>query len=427
MVRALGWKPKGRRFKSYLKQVLDLEQYKSYIQMLEQFFSIVEHDTSSILYYTRVFDNFILEGISDFFQKSVIDVSLSFSTIGSFNSLFYHTHSKSFFYFFYMNFYLEFLNDVNQFVLYFDNKYFDNSLLFIMFDLFLVTTNIDYVNFYFNEYFLIFQKNEIFSFVTVSYSVFFEYVYSLDIFIILLEIFAVLFVFLYFFSNMKNFFITTKFYDNIINFFKQNNLSFLEITITCTLYFSFIFFDIFLSFCEDDAFDVFFYLIFIFIIITFFFLSIAIDIQYFFTMSNTSNGDITIRMLFFDILNNFLSILRVFLCWIRYIFYDIQVEAIDFTFHYTDYSNEMYLNYLFKENYESNETSKNFDISFFFLIKSFFWYIIVFFFDISIIIIQIILSVFKLIIAFYLIWLIVDLFILKVLCLKESNKLRKNL
>ena len=58
--------------------------------------------------------------------------------------------------------------------------------------------------------------------------------------------------------------------------------------------------------------------------------------------------------------------------------------------------------------------------------KSFLSYILFFFFDILTIIIQIILSIFKLLIAFYLLWLIVDLFILKVLCLKESNRLKRN-
>ena len=143
-------------------------------------------------------------------------------------------------------------------------------------------------------------------------------------------------------------------------------------------------------------------------------------------MSNTSNGDITIRLLFFDILNNFLSILRIFLCWTRYIFYDIQVETIDFSFHYIDHSNEIYLNYLLKSSDEDRSNIKNFDVTFIFLMKSFLSYILFFFFDILTIIIQIILSIFKLLIAFYLLWLIVDLFILKVLCLKESNRLKRN-
>ena len=138
--------------------------------------------------------------------------------------------------------------------------------------------------------------------------------FHVDFFIIILEILLIAFIFLLLFSKMSNFFVTTKFYDNILNFFKYNNLSFLEVTVTCTLFVSFYVFDIFLSFSEDDSIDTFFYLILIFIVIMFFFLSIAMDIQYFYSMSNTSNGDITIRLLFFDILNNFLSILRIFLC-----------------------------------------------------------------------------------------------------------------
>jgi len=157
----------------------------------------------------------------------------------------------------------------------------------------------------------------------------------------------------------------------------------------------------------------------------FFFLSIAIDIQYFYSMSNTSNGDVSVRLLFFDILNNFLGILRIFLCWTRYIFYDIQVEMIDFSFHYIDYNNENYLNFILKEDSFSILNFKNTSSSFLIILKSFIFYFLFFFFDIVVIIIQIILSIFKLLIAFYLLWLIVDLFILKVLCLKESLGLKK--
>jgi hypothetical protein len=117
--------------------------------------------------------------------------------------------------------------------------------------------------------------------------------------------------------------------------------------------------------------------------------------------------------------------LRIFLCWTRYIFYDIQVETIDFSFHYIDYNNEIYINSLLKDDFFNILSFKNTNLSFIIFFKSFLFYILFFFSDILIIITQIILSVFKLLIAFYLLWLIVDLFILKVLNLKESLKLKK--
>ena len=124
----------------------------------------------------------------------------------------------------------------------------------------------------------------------------------------------------------------------------------------------------------------------------------------------------------FDILNNFLSVLRIFLCWIRYIFYDIQVETIDFSFHYIDYSNETFLTSIFEENNYNDNLSNNFDISYSIIMQSYIYYLLFFFSDIVIILIQIMLSIFKLLIAFYLLLLIVDIFIMKVLAHSESLK-----
>lgn len=108
---------------------------------------------------------------------------------------------------------------------------------------------------------------------------------------------------------------------------------------TATLTVGFVFFDIFLSFAEDDVVDTLNYLILLFVILTFVFLLLAVDIQYFFMISN-AGGDFTLRVIVFDLINNLLCALRVFFCWIRYIFYDLQVEMVDMTFQYTDSVNE---------------------------------------------------------------------------------------
>jgi len=112
--------------------------------------------------------------------------------------------------------------------------------------------------------------------------------------------------------------------------------------VTTTLVIGFIFFDIFVSFAEDDVFDTINYMILVFIILTFTFLLLAVDIQYFFMISN-AGGDFTLRVICFDLINNLLCALRVVFCWIRYIFYDLQVELVDMTFQYTDAVNELSL------------------------------------------------------------------------------------
>jgi hypothetical protein len=37
-----------------------------------------------------------------------------------------------------------------------------------------------------------------------------------------------------------------------------------------------------------------------------------------------------------DSFNIFLASLRVVLCWVRYIFYDIQIDGVDLALHYSD-------------------------------------------------------------------------------------------
>jgi hypothetical protein len=87
-------------------------------------------------------------------------------------------------------------------------------------------------------------------------------------------------------------------------------LSFIEISITCTLPLPPHVFDIFLLFSEDDYADTIFFLILFFIVILFFFIPLGMNI--------------------------------------RYIFHDLQVEMIDFSFHHIDYSNEIDIIFLLK-------------------------------------------------------------------------------
>jgi len=136
------------------------------------------------------------------------------------------------------------------------------------------------------------------------------------------------------------------FYDDVVTLFKYNNLSLTEVAVTTTLVVGFVFFDIFVSFAEEDVVDTFNYLILLFVILTFIFLLIAVDVQYFFMISN-AGGDLTLRIICFDLINNFLCALRVFFCWIRYIFYDLQVELVDMTFQYTDAVNDTALLFWF--------------------------------------------------------------------------------
>jgi hypothetical protein len=166
---------------------------------------------------------------------------------------------------------------------------------------------------------------------------------------------------------------------------------------------------------------------FIFVVLLFFFLLIGTDIQYYYMISSISNGDLVFRVICFDVINNFLCVLRIFFCWVRYIFYDLQVELVDFSFHYVDSVNDLTVLALYN-NTEFNWFNGGYfnfvDFNITSTFKTVFWLIVYLYVDISFIIFQILLGFVKLFIAFFLLWLIVDLFILKAFVHSESTYLR---
>lgn len=213
------------------------------------------------------------------------------------------------------------------------------------------------------------------------------------------------------------------FYDDIVTLCKYNNVSLTEVAVTLTLVVGFVFFDIFVSFAEDDVIDTLNYLILLFIVLTFVFLLIAVDLQYFFMVSN-AGGDVTLRVICFDLINNLLCALRVFFCWIRYIFYDLQVELVDMTFQYSDSINEVALTSWFDTlalntvNAHSPNAGSLWASSFMLI-----WVLVATFFDIACYVLQALTGLFKLVIASFLLWLIVDLFLLRGFALDESQGL----
>lgn len=213
------------------------------------------------------------------------------------------------------------------------------------------------------------------------------------------------------------------FYDDLVTLCKYNNLSLTEIAVAATLSVGFVFFDIFVSFAEEDVIDSLNYLILLFIILTFVFLLLAVDVQYFFMVSN-AGGDLTLRVIAFDLVNNVLCALRVFFCWVRYIFYDLQVELVDLSFHYADSVNEASLLTWFDVNLQNAAALPGHNPNS--LISSagaLIWALVAVFLDVALYIFQALAGLFKLVIASFLLWLIVDLFLLRGFALDESHGL----
>ena len=126
--------------------------------------------------------------------------------------------------------------------------------------------------------------------------------------------------------------------------------------------------------------------------------SLALLLLY--SISAASGGEVWRKAALADSLNVLLCALRIVLCWARYIFYDIQVEVVDLALHYTD------------EVLEVNPTTS--------AILSPVHTVL----DIVVALLQAVLSLFKLAIASFLVWLIVDLFILRPLAIARSAWLR---
>jgi hypothetical protein len=128
----------------------------------------------------------------------------------------------------------------------------------------------------------------------------------------------------------------TQAYGDIVSLCQTKSISLAEIFTLTTLSLGFIIFDSFVTLSEDDLLEGVSYLFLSIIVLAVFLLFIAIDLQYYYLVSAISGGELTMRIIYNDILNNGLCLLRIFFCWVRYLFYDLQSELVDLSFHYTE-------------------------------------------------------------------------------------------
>jgi hypothetical protein len=130
----------------------------------------------------------------------------------------------------------------------------------------------------------------------------------------------------------------TQAYGDIVSLCQTKSISLAEIFTLTTLSLGFIIFDAFVTLSEDDILEGVSYLFLSIIALAVFLLFVAIDLQYYYLVSAISGGELTIRIIYNDVLNNGLCLLRIFFCWVRYLFYDLQSELVDLSFHYTELS-----------------------------------------------------------------------------------------
>jgi hypothetical protein len=195
-------------------------------------------------------------------------------------------------------------------------------------------------------------------------------------------------------------------YDDIVTFCQLRGVSVTEIFGLLTFALGFVFFDMFVSLAEDDSLEALSYVFASVIICAVVLLFLAADVQFYFLISSISGGELTLRILYTDIVNNALCLLRVFFCWIRYIFYDLQAELVDLAFHYTELGDEATL-----EAFPTIDSVENSQL--WALLSNITGMLLIVFLDLVSIIFQILIGAFKLLLALFLFWLILDLFLLR--------------
>jgi hypothetical protein len=212
-------------------------------------------------------------------------------------------------------------------------------------------------------------------------------------------------------------------YQDFVAACKSAGLSVTEIGVGLTLAAGLLIFDIFLSLSEDDPTDTLGYGVLILVVATFALWALSVDVQAYYTLSCVGAGDLTARVVLMDALNNALCALRIFFCWVRYLFYDFQVEAVDLAFHYTDVANDLTpLTLLEGGAWWAPEPTEG-GARPVWAASAPVWALVAPALDVAFTLLQLLLGLFKFAIALFLLWLLVDLFVLRPLALSETTGL----
>ncbi len=103
-------------------------------------------------------------------------------------------------------------------------------------------------------------------------------------------------------------------YDDVVTFCQVRGVSVTEVFGLVTFALGFILFDMFVSLAEDDSLEALSYVFASVIVCAVALLFLAADVQFYFLISSISGGELTLRILYTDVVNNGLCLLRVFFC-----------------------------------------------------------------------------------------------------------------
>jgi hypothetical protein len=204
-------------------------------------------------------------------------------------------------------------------------------------------------------------------------------------------------------------------YEALASLCVRRGLSLTEVAVALGLGLGFLALDALGSVSEEDVVDALGYGLLILLILVFGSLALTADVHYTYMVSSVGGGA-TLRAAGADLVNNLLCALRVLFCWVRYALYDLQVEALDLAFHYTDATGDPTLGALVGPAEVGASWGRSRAPIWSALGALGPWAVLT---DIFFTLVQIIVGALKLLIALCLLWLLVDLFVLRALALSE--------
>lgn len=104
------------------------------------------------------------------------------------------------------------------------------------------------------------------------------------------------------------------FYDDLVLFCKARNVSVTEAFTLLTLSLGYIVFDAVIAVAEEDILENTGYALLACMLSAVLLIVVAVDVQYFALVSGASNGELSLRLIYSDLLNNVLCLMRVFSC-----------------------------------------------------------------------------------------------------------------
>jgi hypothetical protein len=103
-------------------------------------------------------------------------------------------------------------------------------------------------------------------------------------------------------------------YDDVATLGQHRGLSVAELACLSTLLLGLVAFDVFVTLAEDDALEAISYAFGCVIALGVLLLLLAVDVQYYYMVSAVSGGEATLRLVYADLVNNGLCLLRVLFC-----------------------------------------------------------------------------------------------------------------